>query len=112
MLFNLFFLKYVSAVLIVSFHYMLEYAVNQCDGLFPSGWSWFSEARACLWDHWLSQAVYLGQASWDMDEVFTCCAQECIANRNLSERLQEEVQTIYVNIFFECTWSLVFSKVP
>ena len=86
------------------------FAVDKRYGLFTTRSSGYSRQRARLWDHWLSQAVHMGQAVGDVGEILTC-AQKLTPDRHLSHRVQGEIQEVHVHAFLECPGPLVLGEI-
>lgn len=59
-----------------------------------------------MWDNRLPQTVHMGQATRDMGKILPR-PKKCIAHRDFSERVQEEIQKVHVCTFLECPRYLV-----
>jgi len=87
-------------------------AVNICDGLLTACWRGWGEAWASFRHHWFYEAVYMGQAPWNLGEDLrhSWWTQEYFSNCYITAAVQETVQESDELIFSDGARSMVSSK--
>lgn len=68
-----------------------------------------SRAWVGYWNHWFHEAVYLGQASWNMGKSFRhpWRTKEHISYSYITQAIQEKVQESNDHLLSHASWSVV-----